>query len=61
VPADAYTQERPREIVQLVGESSRKERVPSRAGAIALKTEIVDDLVGIERQVQLPAFHCDIV
>ncbi len=29
----------------------------SRAAAIALKTEIVDYLVGIERQAYRPAFH----
>jgi hypothetical protein len=63
VPADAYAQKRPREVVELVREPAREKglilcvSVPT----IALKTEIVDDLVGIERQVYFSGLHHDIV
>ncbi len=48
MPADAYTQNRPRKVVQLVSEPSREERLPLQVAAITLKTEIVDDLLGIK-------------
>jgi hypothetical protein len=61
VPADTYTQERACAVVELVGKAPREERMLSRAIAIALKTKVVDDLIGIERQAQRPVLEHHVI
>jgi hypothetical protein len=52
VTADANTEERTREIIKRVGKAARKDRRTIRSGAIALKAQIVDDLIGIEGEAK---------
>ena len=61
MPAGAYAQQRAYKIVKLANERSAKKRVLQSIGAIALEAEIVNGLVGIERETKRPRLHHGVI
>lgn len=50
--AEANAEEGSSEIIKSVGKPARKKRMAIRSVEIALKAQIVDDLIGIEGEAQ---------